>query len=249
LYLEVKGLTVLYDRAMVLNGVNFGVNKGELVSLVGPNGAGKSTLLRAIAGLIKWEKKTLKGTTLGKITLEGSVLFDGEEMMNLMAHEIPKRGLIFCPERGMPFREMTVLENLKIGAYLIKNKAKIKESLDKVFRLFPILKSRSEQISGTLSGGERAMLSIGRALMSHAKLLLIDEPSVGLAPGVKDDLFSRISEVHGSGITLLLTEQDIGFAFDLASRNYVLSKGNIIAEGNSRDLLDNEFIRTTYLGM
>ena len=249
MYFEVKGVTVLYDKAMVLNEVHLVVERGEMVSLVGPNGAGKSTLLSAMAGLIKWEKETLKGTTVGKITLEGSVFFDGEDMMKLPAHEIPKRGLIICPERGRLFREMTVLENLEIGAYLIKDKARIKDSIEKVFMLFPSLKSRCEQISGTLSGGERTMLSIGRALMSHAKLLLIDEPSVGLAPMVKRDLFSRISEIHGLGITIRLTEQDIGFAFELASRNYVMSMGKIIAEGKSRDLLADEFIRSTYLGM
>ena len=249
MYLEVRNMTILYDRAIVINKVNLKVEKGELVSLVGPNGAGKSTLLRAIVGLIKWEKDTLKGTTLGKITLAGSVIFEGREILNLSSHEIIKSGLILCPERGRPFREMTVLENLEIGAYLLKDKKLAKEILDRVFRLFPVLKERREQISGTLSGGERTMLSIGRALMSQAKLLLIDEPSVGLAPLVKEDLFMRIGEIHGLGITILLTEQDIGYAFGMASRNYLLSRGQVIAEGSSKDLLANELIRSTYLGI
>lgn len=249
MYLEVNDLTVLYDRAMVLNRVSIKVDKGELVSLVGPNGAGKSTLLKAIVGLIRWEKDTLKGTILGKITLEGSVFFDGEEMMSLPAHEIAKRSLILCPERGRPFREMTVLENLEIGAYSLKNKRVAKEGLEGVFRLFPILKERTKQVSGTLSGGERTMLSVGRALMSQAKLLLIDEPSVGLAPLIKEELFSRIRQVHGLGTTILLTEQDVSFAFDIASRNYVLSKGKVIKEGTAQDLLANEIIKTTYLGL
>lgn len=249
MYLDVKDLTVLYDRAMVLNKVSLHVNEGELLSIVGPNGAGKSTLLRAITGLIKWEKDTLKGTTLGKITLKGSVLFEEEEMMDLPPHEIARRMLILCPERGRPFREMTVLENLEIGAYLAKDKRAIKLTAERVFHLFPRLKDRSGQVSGTLSGGERTMLSIGRALMSQAKLLLIDEPSVGLAPLVKEDLFSRICDIHGLGITILMTEQDVGFAFDLASRNYVLSRGKVIAEGNSKDLLSDEVIRVTYLGI
>lgn len=249
MYLEANGITVLYDRAMVLNDVSFYVNRGELVSLVGPNGAGKSTLLRALSGLIRWEKDTLKGTTLGKITLEGKVLFDGEDMMSLASHQIARKGLILCPERGRPFREMTVLENLEAGGYLVKDKSIVRETIARVYDLFPVLKKRQGQVSGTLSGGERTMLSIARALMSQAKLLLIDEPSVGLAPLVKEDLFSRISEVHGMGITILLSEQDIGFAFDLSTRNYVLSRGKIIAEGASEDLLADELIRKTYLGL
>jgi branched-chain amino acid transport system ATP-binding protein len=248
-YLEVRDLTVLYDTAMVLNEVSLRVEIGELVSLVGPNGAGKSTLLRAIAGLVKWEKDTLRGTVVGKITLQGRVLFDGEEMTQLPAHEIAKRGLILCPERGRPFREMTVLDNLETGAYLCKDKELVSQSLEKVFRLFPVLKKRETQISGTLSGGERTMLSIGRALMSQAKFLLIDEPSVGLAPMIKDDLFDRIRDVHGLGITILLVEQDTSFAFDIATRSYVLSKGKVIAEGTASELLTDEIIRKTYLGL
>jgi len=249
LYLEAKDLTVLYDRAMVLNGVNLHVDVGELISLVGPNGAGKSTFLRAIAGLVRWEIETLKGTTIGKITLEGSVVFDGEEMIKLPAHEIAKRGLILCPERGRPFREMTVMKNLEVAAHLIKDKKVVKENTEKVFRLFPILRQREKQISGTLSGGERTMLAISRSLMSQAKLLLIDEPSTGLASRIKEHLFERIRDIHGLGITILLIEQDISFAFDLSTRNYVLSKGKIIAEGTAQELLEDELIRKTYLGL
>lgn len=248
LNLEANNLSVLYDRAIVLNGLSLHVNSGELVSLVGPNGAGKSTLLHAISGLIKWQRDTLKGTVSGKITLSGSVKFNGEELINLPAHEIARRGLIICPERGRPFREMTVKENLEAGAlYLDKKLAD--QNMEKVYNLFPVLKERSAQISGTLSGGERAMLAIGRSLMSEPKLLLIDEPSVGLAPLVKDSLFERIRDVKGMGVTILLTEQDVSFAFDLASRNYVISRGKIIAEGSGQDLLGDELIRKTYLGL
>ena len=249
MYLDVKNLTLLYDRAMVLNEVSLQLNSGELISLVGPNGAGKSTLLRSIAGLVKWEKDTLKGTKLGKITLEGSVMFKGEEMMGLPAHEIAKRGLILCPERGRPFREMTVVKNLETGAYLSKDRKVVKENFKKVYYLFPILEKRSNQIAGTLSGGERTMLSIGRALMSQAKLMLIDEPSTGIAPKVKEHLFERIKDVHGLGITILLVEQDVGFAFDLSIRNYVMSRGKLVAEGTGTELLANELIRKTYLGL
>jgi branched-chain amino acid transport system ATP-binding protein len=249
LYLEVKNLAVLYDRAIVLNGLSLHVETGELVSLVGPNGAGKSTLLRAVAGLVKWECDTLKGTVIGKITLKGEIIFNGEEIINLRAHEIARRGLILCPERGRPFREMTVRENLETGAFLFKDKKLLKENLEKIYKLFPLLSERTAQISGMLSGGERTMLAIGRALMSHAKLLLIDEPSVGLAPLIKTNLFGRIRDIHGMGVTILMTEQDVGFAFDLATRNYVLSRGQIIAEGTAEALLADELIRRTYLGL
>jgi len=249
LYLKVKNLTVLYDTAMVLNKVSLQVDTGELVSLVGPNGAGKSTLLRAIAGLVKWERETLKGTRLGRISVEGSVVFDGREMINLPAHEIARAGLILCPERGRPFREMTVLQNLRVASYLQKDRRILRENLAKVYQLFPILKQREHQTSGTLSGGERTMLSIGRTLMSQARFLLIDEPSVGLAPRVKEDLFARIKDVHGMGITILMTEQDISFAFDLSSRNYVFSRGKIVAEGTAAELLKDNLIRETYLGL
>lgn len=249
MYLEANDITVFYDRAVLLNRVSISVDSGELVSLVGPNGAGKSTLLRTIVGLVKWDKDTLKGTKIGKITIEGSVKFDGKEMMSLSAHEIAQRGLILCPERGRPFREMTVLENLEAGAYLFKDKVLMKKNLEMVYYLFPILEKRNDQISGTLSGGERTMLAIGRALMSQAKLLLIDEPSTGLAPLVKEQLFSRIRKVHELGITILLVEQDIGFAFDLADRNFVMSQGKIVAEGKSQELRADELIRKTYLGI
>jgi branched-chain amino acid transport system ATP-binding protein len=248
LYLEVKNLSVLYDRAIVLNGLSLHVNSGELVGLVGPNGAGKSTLLNAMSGLIKWQLDTLKGTVSGKITLNGSVKFDGEELISLPAHEIARRGVILCPERGRPFREMTVKENLEVGALFVDKKV-ADQNLEKVYALFPVLKKRSSQVAGTLSGGERTMLSIGRSLMSEPKILLIDEPSVGLAPLIKDSLFERIRDVQGMGVTILLTEQDVSFAFDLASRNYVISRGKIIAEGTSQELLADELIRETYLGL
>jgi branched-chain amino acid transport system ATP-binding protein len=249
LYLDVKDCTVLYDRAMVLNKVNLHVDKGEMVSLVGPNGAGKSTLLRMITGLVKWEKDALKGTVSGKITIEGKVTFNGEDLSDLPASEIVKRGLVLTPERGRPFREMTVRENLEAGAYLCKDKKEIKQNLERVYDLFPVLRDRGKQVAGTISGGERTMLAIGRSLMSKAKLLLIDEPSVGLAPKIKEDMFARVKEVHGLGITVLLTEQDIGFAFDLCKRNYVISQGQMMAEGTPEELLASELIRKSYLGL
>jgi branched-chain amino acid transport system ATP-binding protein len=249
LYLDVKNITVCFDTAMVLNKVSLNVNKGEFVTLVGPNGAGKSTLFRAIAGLIKWEKETLKGTKSGRIILEGNVSFNGEEVFGLPAHEIAKRGLILSPERGRPFREMTVQKNLIAAAYLSKDRKEIKTNLDKVYDLFPVLKDRVNQTSGTLSGGELTMLAIGRSLMSQANLMLVDEPSTGLAPKIKNNLFSRLKEVHDLGITILMAEQDIGYAFDLSTRNYVISQGKVIAEGSGDQLMADDMLRETYLGL
>jgi len=247
--LEVSRLKVCYDKAMLINDLSMGVDRGELVSLVGPNGAGKSTLLRAITGLVLWEKHVKKRSTGGEITLRGEVTFAGERIDRIPAHEIVKRGLIHCPERRRPFREMSVMENLLAGSYLLKDKKQIQENLKRVYELFPILQGRTHQISGTLSGGEQQMLAIGRAIMSIPKLLCIDEPSTGLAPIMRAEVFGKIKEISGLGITVLLVEQEVSTVFKMASRNYVLSSGKIIAEGSGEELLQNEVIRKTYLGL
>ena len=247
--LEVTDLMVCYDRAMVINGLNINVERGELVSLVGPNGAGKSTLLRAITGLVAWEKEITRRSTGGDVILEGTVTFEGERIDQIPAHEIVKRGLIHCPERRRPFREMTVIDNLYAGAYLLKDKKEVQTNLEKVYQLFPVVKERSTQISGTLSGGEQQMLAIGRALMFLPKLLCIDEPSTGLAPILRRQVFEKIGEIRDLGITLLLVEQEVSTVFKMASRNYVLSAGKIIAEGTGEQLLKDEVIRKTYLGL
>ncbi len=248
--LEAKNVTVRYDTAMVLDDASLKVEKGELVGLVGPNGAGKSTLLRAISGLLKWEKEVMKGTRKADITFDGIIEFEGERIDKLSASEIAKRGLLLCPERGRPFVEMTVKDNLLAGAYLVKDKKEINSSLKKVYELFPRLRERQNQISGTLSGGERQMLAIGRSLMRHPKFMLVDEPSSGLAPKLKQDLFKRVEEIyHELGVTILLAEQDVSFAFDLSVRNYVMSRGHIIAHGTAAELLKDETIRKTYLGL
>lgn len=249
LYLEVRELSIFYDTAQVLNKININIVKGEMVGLVGPNGAGKSTLLRAIAGLVKWEREAFKGTKSGRITIEGIINFDGARIDLLPPYEIAKRGLIICPERGRPFREMSIIDNLTIAAYLVRNDKQIKQSLEVVYELFPVLKMRSKQIAGTVSGGERTMLAIGRALMSQAKCLLIDEPSTGLSPKLRNELFDRLNRIHGMGLTILLVEQDVSYAFKITNRNYVITKGNIIAEGIAKDLLANEFLKKTYLGL
>ena len=247
--LKVANLSVWYDKAMLINNLSMGVDTGELVSLVGPNGAGKSTLLRSITGLVAWERELTRRSTHGDVILEGTVTFDGERIDQVPAHEIVKRGLILCPERRRPFREMTVIENIMVGAYLLKDKDEMRDNLGKVYQLFPVLKDRSNQISGTLSGGEQQMLAIGRALMSKPKLLCIDEPSTGLAPILRAEVFQKIGEISKLGITVLLVEQDVSTVFKMASRNYVLSSGKIIAEGSGEQLLQDEVVRKTYLGL
>jgi len=219
------------------------------VSLVGPNGAGKSTLLRAITGLVAWEREITRRSTGGDVILEGTVTFDGERIDQVPAHEIVKRGLIHCPERRRPFREMTVIDNLYAGAYLLLDKKEVQDNLEKVYQLFPVLQKRSGQISGTLSGGEQQMLALGRALMSRPKMMCIDEPSTGLAPLMRKDVFEKIGEIRNLGISLLLVEQEVSTVFKMASRNYVLSSGKIIAEGPGEELLQNEVLRKTYLGL
>jgi branched-chain amino acid transport system ATP-binding protein len=248
--LEVKNVIVRYDTATILDGASLTVEKGELVGLIGPNGAGKTTLLRAIAGLINWDREVLRGTRKSDVTFEGSVEFEGERIDKLSAFQIAKKGLQLCPQMGRPFVEMTVKENLLAGAYLCKNRKEVDDSLARVYELFPRLKEREKQISGTLSGGERQMLAVGRSLMRRPKLMLVDEPSSGLAPKIKDDLFKRVEEIYRElGVTILLAEQDISFAFALSKRNYVMSRGHIIAQGTAEELLKDETIRKTYLGM
>ena len=248
--LEVKDVIVRYDTATILDGASLTVEKGEMVGLVGPNGAGKTTLLRAIAGLINWDREVLRGTRKSDVTFEGSIEFEGERIDKLSAFEIAKKGLQLCPQMGRPFVEMSVRDNLLAGAYLCKDKKEVGESLARVYELFPRLKEREKQLSGTLSGGERQMLAVGRSLMRRPKLMLVDEPSSGLAPKIKDDLFKRMDEIYKElGVTILLAEQDISFAFALSKRNYVVSRGHIIAQGTAEELLKDETIRKTYLGL
>ena len=211
--LEVSNLTVCYEKAMIINDLSLHINDGELVSLVGPNGAGKSTLLRAITGLVIWEKGIKRGTAGGDITLGGGVVFEGEKIERVPAHEIARKGLIHCPERRRPFREMTVIDNLYAGGYLVKDKNQLQKNLENVYLLFPRLQERIKQISGTLSGGEQQMLALGRALMSKPKLLCIDERSTGLAPIMKEEVFKKIGAIRKMGITVLLVEQEVSAVF------------------------------------
>jgi branched-chain amino acid transport system ATP-binding protein len=251
LLLEVQEITVAYDTALVLDGVSLGIDKGEFVSIVGANGAGKTTLLRTICGLMDWEKEMMRGMRkeISNIIIEGDIFFHGENINKVPAAKRAERGLILCPEGGRPYRELTVLDNLKTGAFLIKEKQKVRQLLGEVYELFPVLKERERQTSGTLSGGERTMLAIGRALMSNPTILLIDEPSLGLAPKLKGEVFRRIEAIFGAGITILLVEQDVNRALNLASRNYVLSQGRVVFEGTSDELRGEEKIRKMYLGL
>jgi branched-chain amino acid transport system ATP-binding protein len=246
--LEVKNLSVRYDKAQILNGVSLAVNPGEFVGLVGPNGAGKSTLLRAISGLVRFEERMKRGTS-GDIVLEGEVRFGAERIDGLAAHDIRMRGLVHCPERRRPFRELTVLENLLAGAFLSKSKSETQRRLDHCFTLFPRLAERKAQIAGTLSGGEQQMLATARALMFEAKLLAIDEPSLGLAPRIREELFAAIGRIHAEGVPVLLVEQEVGQVFRMAARSYVLSQGRIIAEGSAQSLMADETLRAGYLGL
>jgi branched-chain amino acid transport system ATP-binding protein len=246
--LEVRNLSVRYDKAQILNGLSLEVAEGEFVGVVGPNGAGKSTLLRAISGLVGFERRMKRGAD-GDIVLEGEVRFAGERIEALPAHEIRSRGLVHCPERRRPFRELTVQENLLAGAFLSSNKSETQRRLEHCFALFPRLAERKAQIAGTLSGGEQQMLATARALMFEAKLLAIDEPSLGLAPRIREELFAAIGRIHAEGVPVLLVEQEVAQVFRMASRNYVLSQGRILAQGSGASLMADETLRAGYLGL
>jgi len=243
--LEVKDLTVHYDGAIALNRVNLKVEDGEFVGVVGPNGAGKTTLLRTISGVIKEVAPGKKEHP----TVSGTIRFDGKRIDKLKAWKIVKKGIVHCPERRRPFSEMTTLENLKMGAYLRKDKGQVKKDLKWIYELFPILKERANQMSQTLSGGEQQMLAIARALMTKPKLLAIDEPSLGLAPTLKEKVLDSIKEIWRSGVTVLLVEQDVSITLATAQRIYILAHGRIAVEGTAKELMKNRDVREIYLGL
>lgn len=232
--LEIRDLHVSYGGIRALKGIDLTVEEGQIVTLIGANGAGKSTTLRAISGLQKPQS--------------GSILYGGEELVGLPAKEIVRRGIIHVPEGRRVFPDMTVAENLKIGAFLRKDKDGIASDMDYVYSLFPRLKERSWQPAGTLSGGEQQMLAVGRALMSRPKVLMMDEPSLGLAPLIVKDIFSIIRRVNVDGITVLLIEQNANAALRIADYGYVLETGVIALTGTGEELLRNESVREAYLG-
>jgi branched-chain amino acid transport system ATP-binding protein len=246
--LEVKDLSVRYDKALILNGISLSIEPGEFVGVVGPNGAGKSTLLRAISGLVRFEERMKRGTA-GEIVLDGEVRFGGVRIDRLPPHEIRTLGLVHCPERRRPFRELTVMENLLAGAYLSRDPAETRRRLDHCLTLFPKLGERKDQVAGKMSGGEQQMLATARALMYEAKLLAIDEPSLGLAPKIREELFAAIATIHAEGVPVLLVEQEVAQVFRMANRNYVLSQGRIIAQGTAQQLMSDETLRASYLGL
>ena len=231
--LELQDLQVSYGGIRALKGVSIQVNEGEIVSLIGANGAGKSTTLRAISGLERAQS--------------GKILYNGEDITGKPSKYMVQNGLILVPEGRLIFPDMTVLENLKIGAYL-RNDRDVEADIQRMYSLFPRLKERAWQMAGTLSGGEQQMLAVGRALMSKPKLLMMDEPSLGLAPLVVKDIFSIIRTIRDSGVTVLLIEQNANAALKVADRGYVLETGRITLEGSGRELLRNPAVRAAYLG-
>lgn len=243
--LEVDNLTVQYDGAIALNNISIKVEKGEFVGVVGPNGAGKSTLLKAISGILREFQRGRRE----RASISGTILFEKEKIEKLKPWKVVKKGIVLCPERRRLFPEMSVYENITMGSYLRKDKDQVKKDLERVYQLFPILKERKDQMAQTLSGGEGQMLAIARALMSKPKLLMIDEPSLGLAPLVKQKVFESIKEVWSSGITILLVEQDASIALNLANRAYVITHGRIAAQGTREELMKNEDIREMYIGI
>ena len=232
--LKVENLETYYGKVAALKGISFEVQQGQIVTLLGSNGAGKSTTLRTLSGLIN--------SAAGKVT------FCGEDITNKPAHEIVKRGLVHLPEGRHIFKDLTVLENLELGAYTLKDKQERRRRTQRVFERFPILEQRSRQLGGTLSGGEQQMLAIGRGLMAAPKLLLLDEPSMGIAPLIVRDITEIVRKLHEEGTTILLVEQNAKMALGLADYGYVLDTGSIVLEGKGADLRNDEKVVKAYLG-
>ena len=233
--LEIKNLVVHYGAIAALHGISIRVAQGSIVTLVGANGAGKTTTLRTISGIVK--------------SKSGTVTFDGEDITHLPAHRIVARGLAQSPEGRMVFANLTVMENLQMGAYLRRDKAEIAKDFEYIFGIFPRLKERGKQTAGTLSGGEQQMLAIGRALMSRPKCLMLDEPSLGIAPLLVKTIFEKIVEINKTlGLTILLVEQNANLALEVSHYGYVLETGRIILEDKSSALRENAQVRAAYLG-
>lgn len=232
--LRLEGLRAAYGKVEALKGVSLEVRAGELVTLIGANGAGKTSTLKAISGILR--------------PTAGRILFEGEEIHRLTPREILERGIAHCPEGRRVFPYMTVRENLEMGAYARIDVRAIREDLERVFAHFPVLAERLQQVAGTLSGGEQQMLAIGRALMARPRLLLFDEPSLGLAPTVIETTFNIILDIRQRGVTVLMVEQNAYLALRTADRGYVMETGQIALEGKAGDLIENEHVRRAYLG-
>ena len=232
--LKIENLDVYYGAIHALKGISLELNEGEIVTLIGANGAGKTTTLQTISGLIRPKN--------------GSITFQGQELTQRPAQEIVKMGISQVPEGRRVFANLTVLENLEMGAYLRKDKEGIKATLEKVYARFPRLRERKKQLAGTLSGGEQQMLAMGRALMSKPTLLLLDEPSMGLAPILVQEIFTIIQEINKAGTTILLVEQNAHMALSIADRAYILETGRIVASGAAKELAESEQVKKAYLG-
>jgi len=232
--LEVQDVKVRYGGIEAVKGISFHVGEGELVSLIGGNGAGKTTTLKSISGV--------------KRPSEGSIAFEGERIDDLPPHQIVELGICQAPEGRRIFPRMSIRENLAMGAYSRPRSDDLRKDFERVFDLFPALAERQRQAGGTLSGGEQQMLAIGRALMSRPRLLMLDEPSMGLAPVLVDKIFALLREIHGQGMSILLVEQNAQMALQLADRGYVIESGNIVLEDTARNLLGNDQVRKAYLG-
>jgi len=232
--LEINKLSVKYDNIRVLHYISMQIRKGEMVALIGANGAGKTTVLKTISGLLKADS--------------GEILFEGKDITKMSSHNIVASGIVHVPEGRQIFTKMTIEENLKLGAYLQRDKSVMKRNFEKVFSLFPILKQRLHQQAGTLSGGEQQMLAIGRALLGNPKLLLLDEPSMGLSPIMTQQVFSVLESLKKEGITMLLVEQNAYEALEISDRAYILETGNITLEGRSSDLIQDPNVKKAYLG-
>jgi branched-chain amino acid transport system ATP-binding protein len=233
--LEVENLSAGYGMVQILRDVNFKVEEKEILSIIGPNGAGKTTLVKTIMGILHPKSGTIK--------------FKGENIEKLPTYEIVKKGMTMIPEGREIFPRMTIEENLLLGAYSIKDKAKIKQIKENVYQIFPILKKKEKALAQTLSGGEQQMLVICRSLMSNPQLLILDEPSLGLAPILVEKVLDTIRTINDEGVTVVLVEQNINDSLNVASRGYVLEEGKIVLEGKSRELLSNSHIKEVYLGL
>ena len=233
--LETKNLAAAYGMVQILSDVNFRVNEKEIVSIIGPNGAGKTTLVKTIMGFLHPKN--------------GSIAFKGENIEKLPTYEIVKKGITMIPEGREAFPRLTVEENLLLGAYIINDKKEVKDSLEKVCQIFPVLKKKGKALAQTLSGGEQQMLVIGRSLMSNPKMLILDEPSLGLAPIMVEKVLDTIRTINDEGVTVLLVEQNIIDSLGVAERGYVLEEGRIVLEGKSKELLSNSHIKEVYLGL
>jgi branched-chain amino acid transport system ATP-binding protein len=233
--LELKNIDAGYGEIQIVTDVSMHIDDNEIVALVGANGAGKSTIIKTISGMLP--------------ASSGSIVFEGQHIQNMPVHKIITHGLALVPEGRRLFPYMTVQENLEIGAYIENDHKKVKENMEWVFGLFPILKERRTQLAGTFSGGEQQMLTIGRALMSKPKFLMMDEPSLGLAPVIVDEVFRIVEVLHNEDVTILLVEQNVRKSLEIAQRAYVLEHGRIVMSGNTADLLGNENIRRAYLGL